>query len=1370
MTIQYKKQKLNPRGCIILFSLILIMAVFSASVFAWDFDNSKSYDSRTSTITVTNTFGLGGKIADIQLLTPHVNLVIPGSDRLVAEMRFNITDLSYTNPFKAMSFYDLNSKSAEISKSFTYKYKYKSGERKIPIYKETCVPDAKEKNGTKCTKEIADYEIHDIYDWKNFDDTDLTTLPGKEVTIGLFADVGRNDKVEWQPTLFGIKIDEFASWTASFNVDLIAYYPFDNETDIIGSNDLVSGLAICGTGNDEVCATLYYNNSNAKHGNAGQFQRISNSNGTIVKINGNTDVNFTGDFTYNVWVRMSDATLANTEYFFNRGDGYQYGLGDEDGAGQLSMVRYWFGSSWLEAGHSIVFGDWEMWTVTLKNATNNLTFYFNGVPIVSGTDGHTGDNPSWNTYIGGRYLATTQFCLRGQLDEMMYWNRELSPAEVSTLWDGGTGTFYSAAPVAPVITLLNQTPSVITTNNIYSSKLNITYNITSTVGLNTSSVFYYSKTNSTLDEIWQYINGTQTIEGYLPIVGGGVHRVGVNISNKSDQWNFMVSSSLIYPSTFNLDPEVTGLVNKSYYTLSAPTDYIKIKIFNMTNNSYGVFNFMANSTAAAPDLRIYFCNESYTTGTLGSNPNCALIQNYPATQTFNYSISPTSYYNFIPFIMNTSTKTIAGIKVTDVNYFALRGRAVPAGTWYVYYVPEVARPDTIQNTSSGGTTWDNFSGTVNAFVSQYSPTIYSNFYYICANGTTGAGACSTEEMNTIVEGNQAPTPPRVYSPTNDTYYYGNLSINYTASESYVGVSFYNISLLNPDRTYNKTIYGNNSLNLSYRWDTTGTPNGNYVIRVEAVDFNTLSNFGYSEEFVLSSKKYILNLTSPVFEGQTNRIYFNLTALPNITSTNATLNYNNTKHVMTNSFTNLTSANFYADVIAPNFTLDGYIDQVNLSVNVSYYLNGISYNTANMLQEDHTFLLGICSPTAPTNVIPYVNFTFKDEVTGAAINGSFNNLEWDYGFGTNTKHLTRADTINYSNYTFCFIPQYRQETNNITIQYSLSGYPQRTWKFNGDYTNSTTQQVLFLLANTDGIYTTIIVQNSAGAAISSATVLFERTISSEKTQMEANTDTSGATTFWVNPNYYYNVTITKSGYNTAAFSLRPTQSQYTYFLTSGTNASYNSTLDGISFTTSPKPGMLNRNTSYIFGFNITSSKGNLVNYSMKLYYNNYTLYNQTSGTSSIGGNLSLTQNTNDYYVIIGRYYIDIGDGEYLIDPIPWPVENITAGDGSIYKAITDALLYRTDNIGDQYGYLWWFFFILFVSLSAFCYYTGAELTNPGVILFVVMGAVWVFSFMGWFDLNFVDASKPYAEFITKYTVALTSTFFAVGFAFGKLKQT
>ena len=114
-------------GAMIMFTALFIflcVILFTPTISALEFDNVKDYNSETKTMTITNTFGLGGKIAEIKLNTEQHRYVMGGD--YVAEIEINNVD-DYNNWHNKMEFYEKSSPYSNIGdeiigKSFTYKY------------------------------------------------------------------------------------------------------------------------------------------------------------------------------------------------------------------------------------------------------------------------------------------------------------------------------------------------------------------------------------------------------------------------------------------------------------------------------------------------------------------------------------------------------------------------------------------------------------------------------------------------------------------------------------------------------------------------------------------------------------------------------------------------------------------------------------------------------------------------------------------------------------------------------------------------------------------------------------------------------------------------------------------------------------------------------------------------------------------------------------------------------------------------------------------------------------------------------------------------------------------------------------------------
>jgi len=424
--------------------------------------------------------------------------------------------------------------------------------------------------------------------------------------------------------------------------------------------------------------------------------------------------------------------------------------------------------------------------------------------------------------------------------------------------------------IPPNVTFNTQIPSDLTSNNTFGVKMNITYNITD-INLNISTIKLFIKINSTTRDPIIFVNGT-SFSGYAS---------RDYVSNITSTFLFQLDDNEVYPATYNMLEDTFYKNNATKETLTASSQFISIELINITNSTaYNFFEIMSNSTGIQ---RVYYCNSTFgfTNSPVG-NSNCFNIYNIPANNPFSHIHSTNSSHQVVPLTINTTTGKVGTVKVTEKSYFMIRGTNAVNPIEY-YYLPNLTRNGAIKTTVNNGIAWTNQTYTINAHLHQYNGAD-SFWYYACANDTTNNQNCTTPRQDLINLSGLPPSAPYVFMPIND-YYSGDININYTASESPNGyaILFYNLSLNNIDYTFNKTIYTNNSLNLSYIWNSTGTTDGIYIVGVKACDSLTQCSLGYSENFTIDT-------TPPSFSNnQTNAsstTYNGTTIQINITATDA----------------------------------------------------------------------------------------------------------------------------------------------------------------------------------------------------------------------------------------------------------------------------------------------------------------------------------------------------------------------------------------------------------------------------------------------------------------------------------------------------
>ena len=505
------------------------------------------------------------------------------------------------------------------------------------------------------------------------------------------------------------------------------------------------------------------------------------------------------------------------------------------------------------------------------NATDNfmlknITFYWNytGTWQANGTISVTGifnqTNFSRANLNNGAILWNCLACDNASQCSFASANYTVNVAVVSTI---------------PTLTFLLQNPADVSTTNALVRGVNITYNITSPSGINTSTVFIYYKTNSTASDIFIYRDGA-SISGYQ-------QKTGMNVSTN---WIFNQQDNEIYPGTYNYDELALENTLHLTYSLGGNDDYFKIRLFNVSNTKqYSFFEVMAyNVTANSGNLRVYYCNATYTNENPATASICTNFYSMPASQPYNHTHTAYSSHYVIPFAINTTNGQIGNVRVTETSYFLLRG-ATPS-SWNVSYISNVSRNDTIQTTVDIGGSWTNLSGTADSHLHQFQfDGTEKLYYYVCANNTLGESNCSNAIFDLLNLSGLPPTPPNVYNPITGRYRDG-IEINYTASLSPNGyaISLYNISLVLTNYTFVKTIQTNNSVNLSYLWNSTGTNDGEYKIRVQACDNLSQCNYGYSENFTLDNS--YPQWSNPSMNETI--VYYNMSIQFNATWTNAQL--------------------------------------------------------------------------------------------------------------------------------------------------------------------------------------------------------------------------------------------------------------------------------------------------------------------------------------------------------------------------------------------------------------------------------------------------------------------------------------------------
>lgn len=419
--------------------LFFVMGMFLISfASAAEWDNRGEYDSETRTMKITNMFGLGKDIAELRLNTPLENIVPQGYQK-VAEFTIENSD-DYNDALRIMKFYDIRDNSKEIERTFDYKV-LKFVDVTVNDYKEVCNNLG---NGSVqgCTDIITGSHVEQKELWVDLDSKDL--LKGT-VTVGVFTEVLKGDRIEWIPEFYGVMIDEWAIWTQSLNVNLVSYWKL-NET----SEPLVDSLGLNNLSAD--FSPLF-----AQPGLI-NFSVGFDSNGDSFNQSSCSTLGFglTQDFTFNIWANISsfgnDRELIGTaatdpwwRVFVENTTGI-ITFEISSGAGNSTFLR--------TIGGIPIDGQFHQVAGLRNNSGTELHLFIDGALNNSNSSFQPDNAPCSNFRIGDH--RSDRF-LDGDLDEFGVWNRSLSGAEITQLYNAGAGITFKEFPTATLNSPANNT-------------------------------------------------------------------------------------------------------------------------------------------------------------------------------------------------------------------------------------------------------------------------------------------------------------------------------------------------------------------------------------------------------------------------------------------------------------------------------------------------------------------------------------------------------------------------------------------------------------------------------------------------------------------------------------------------------------------------------------------------------------------------------------------------------------------------------------------------------------------------------------------------------------------------------------------------
>ncbi len=438
--------------------------------------------------------------------------------------------------------------------------------------------------------------------------------------------------------------------------------------------------------------------------------------------------------------------------------------------------------------------------------------------------------------------------------------------------------------------------------------------------------------------------------------------------------------------------------------------------------------------------------------------------------------------------------------------------------------------------------------------------------------------------------NDNPLRPTLNSPLNNSKFTNLPTLSWNNGTDPEGSTLAYYLEVDNDAEFGSPDYVNASINETENptSDTTSGLLGGQVYYWRVLATDGIDNSSWSQTRFFNHNVSIINSTveieTPIFSGKLTTIYFNVSytnASNFIDDISATMQYNGSIFDMSENQIEGGLSRFSQDVIVP-YEITSL--PIFFNTTISYNNGSIGYEqTINFTQTIDEVVMGFCNDTL--NAL-FLNFTFKDEENSSLLAAQIVDSTFNYSINSDFssfRSFTYSNSTNNPSYAFCGKPNTTIFMKS-DIDYKTAGYPQKTYINNSMPLNDTVTNIQLLLTSIlDGQSVTFQVVNAAGQPLSGVAA----TVVRSGTLVESGfTDDAGSITFFLNPDFTYTFTFIKSGFNTFATTLKPTQSTFTVTMATTEIASENINQD-IVYTISPTNDVLDNETFINFTFEINS---------------------------------------------------------------------------------------------------------------------------------------------------------------------------------------
>lgn len=418
-------------------------------------------------------------------------------------------------------------------------------------------------------------------------------------------------------------------------------------------------------------------------------------------------------------------------------------------------------------------------------------------------------------------------------------------------------------------------------------------------------------------------------------------------------------------------------------------------------------------------------------------------------------------------------------------------------------------------------------------------------------------------------------------------------------------------------------------------------------------------------------------------------------------------------------------------ITPNESLN--ISNFSVDIFHKWYINlsGLPNDETNLTAQNVTDV-GLDNCTLYSTIA--LNYSIKDETNSSLTPVDIDGV-YSYQFSTAPPQSFTLNEDNQSNFQICISPQFVNMTGNYSLEYSFTTYPERRFIDNAALYDNITQNIdLWVLNVNDGLFVRFRTVTTTGQTISQVRVVAQTIIDSVVEIVEVeNTDDSGIATFFVNPDTDYIFTFSKSGFATQSFTLRPTTAEIlTVVMISTVSDVVQPDSIGLSWNFIPQNNVLNNDTVTNFTFNLNSTFRDITNCTFFLK-NGSTIISSKTGTFTIrrcNATISLDSNSFEIITANAEYTLNLTINRSISKD--YRVIHTFQGNFSLMNFFDDLSAFNSSGFNDLTRMM--LALIVIITIISLVSIKSPALRDPEPLLIFTWALVWMFSFVGWFTIN------------------------------------